>query len=215
MGAQEIDSAVRLKGYIERLAEWALVVAGEPYDHMGAVICDAGLQAGINYQYVVWPRIKRLLAMYPEARTTSEFLDLLNNHGPEKLIEWNGAKKAATIRSLAELLARHGVETTDQLRSWLLEPGNLTHLSTISGIGPKTLDYIQILVGIQTVAVDVHLRNFVRQAGIAVDSYTDARDLISRTADLMGVDWAVLDHSIWAYMSQMKTIDQPPSSSSA
>lgn len=204
MTASEGDPANKLKAYIATLPEWVLAEEEPPYDHMGAVITDAGLQAGINYRRVVYPRVERLLSDYPGARTTSSFLQLLNAHGAAELLSWNGTKKLDTITHLAAFFAQDGVETTEQLRAWLQEPEHLVALAAIKGVGSKTVDYIQILVGIPQVAVDVHLRNFVKQADMSIDSYGDVRELIARTADLMGVDRSVLDHSIWTYMSRAK-----------
>lgn len=203
------SAAHSLMAYIESLPTWTLIVVDSHYEHMGAVICDAGLQAGINYRHVVYPRIQSLLSGHPEIKTTSGFLDLLNVHGADVILTWNGVKKLNTITQLAQFFAERGIETTAQLQAWLLEPQHLTDLETISGVGPKTVDYIQLLVGIPAVAVDVHLRNFVRQAGIDLTTYIEVRDVIASTAELMGVGQATLDHSIWSYMSRPYAVTQP------
>jgi hypothetical protein len=202
MSAYEPDAASILKAYIEKLPGWKLSESEPPYDHMGAVICDAGLQAGINYQRVVYPRIELLLTQYPEARTTSGFLQLLGRHGAADLLSWSGTKKLQLISRLAEYFARCDIETTADLRAWLSEPHHLAELLTIKGIGPKTVNYIQILVGLQAVAVDIHLRLFVKQAGISAKADLQVGEIIGAAADLMKVDRALLDQSIWRYMSQ-------------
>lgn len=60
------DPANKLTAYIATLPDWVLVEEEPPYDHTGAVISDAGLQAGINYRWVVYPRVERVLSDYPE-----------------------------------------------------------------------------------------------------------------------------------------------------
>lgn len=70
------------------------------------------------------------------------------------------------------------------------------------GIGPKTVDYFKILVGISTSAIDRHLFDFLRLAGLAPCGYVDAQSIIHATADLLGVDRARFDHSIWQFMSK-------------
>ncbi len=66
----------------------------------------------------------------------------------------------------------------------------------IKGIGSKTIDYFKILTGIQTYAIDRRLLDFLKQAGIEVSSYDEAKAAINLTADTMGIQRAYLDHSI-------------------
>ncbi|MCC7369452.1 MAG: hypothetical protein IT306_13575 [Chloroflexi bacterium] len=182
-----------------------MVDIGEPYEHMGALICDAGLQPGVNYLNVVWPRIENLMKAHPSAATTSGFLCVAMEHGLGQILSWSGSKKLQTIAVLTELLHRHGVETVSDLRVWLSNPQHLEELAAIVGIGRKTVDYIQLIVGLPAVAVDVHIAKFVEQAGINASEYQDIQDLIVRTAALMGISSAVLDHSIWMYMSSRRS----------
>ena len=102
------------------------------------------------------------------------------------------------------MLLSNGIETEDQLRTWLEEPTNLQRLRQIKGIKEKTAHYLQILVGTQGVAVDRHLFRFVAEAGAPTNSYSEARQLIRDAATLLGVESSALDHSIWRYMSERK-----------
>jgi len=135
-----VDPVELLITYIESLEGFQLQGAHEPYDHMGATLTNAVLQAGISYNYVVLPRVTRLRSR-PDARTTSGFLALLRHHGPEILLDWRGKRKPATLLALAELLTRHGIETESQLRRWLQDRRNDQEIRRVRGIGPKTLDY--------------------------------------------------------------------------
>ncbi len=62
------------------------------------------------------------------------------------------------------------------------------------------MDYLQILAGLDTSAVDRHLALFLKQAGVAADPYTERKTIIDAAAGVLGVDRAVLDYSIWRYM---------------
>ncbi|MNW07169.1 hypothetical protein D3C71_2037230 [compost metagenome] len=77
-------------------------------------------------------------------------------------------------------------------------------LKSISGVGAKTFDYFKILVGLETNAVDRHLENFIQDAGIKVSGYKKHQEIINQAADDMNIRRAVLDHSIWKYMSEKK-----------
>jgi len=57
------------------------------------------------------------------------------------------------------------------------------------------------LTGFQTNAVDRHLLNFLKKAGINVSGYDEAQDVINLAADKMSIARSHFDHSIWTYMS--------------
>ena len=70
-------------------------------------------------------------------------------------------------------------------------------LLSIHFVGPKTADYLKILVGLETAAIDMHLLNFIQRAGLRAKNYEYALQLIHETADLMGISRSSLDYSIW------------------
>ena len=117
-------------------------------------------------------------------KTTSGFLD------------WRGMDRVKRFDDIVGLFWSESIETEDDLRDWLTNERNLVKLAMIKGIGPKTLDYFKILTGIQICAIDRRLLDFLKQAGIEVSSYDEAKEIINLTADIMGVQRAYLDHSI-------------------
>lgn len=197
-----MNSEAVLADYVRSLADFVIVetIDGN-YNHMGATIADAVLQAGISYDAVVRPRVRRILVEHPEARTASQFLRLLEDRGVEAVLAWSAGRKLGTALGLTRFLVQEGVETEDDLRRWLQESANHARLRAIHGIGPKTVDYLHILIGMQAVAVDVHIRRFLARAQLPVRSYGEARDLVCGAADLLGIEQARFDHSIWKYMS--------------
>ena len=74
--------AKQLVEYINSLEDFELLKA-LTYEHMGALLTDAVLQAGINFNTVVRPKVKRLLDTYPESDTTSRFLKTLETEEKE------------------------------------------------------------------------------------------------------------------------------------
>jgi len=123
-------------------------------------------------------------------KTTSGFLD------------WGSTDRVKRFDDIVDLFSSESIGTEDDLRGWVLNERNLLKLAMIKGIGPKTIDYFKILTGIQTCTIDRRLLDFLKQAGIEVSSYDEAKATINLTADTMGVQRAYLDHSIWEYIGK-------------
>jgi hypothetical protein len=172
------------------------------YDHIGATVADAILQANMRYATHVKPRINRILETYPEARTTTTVLGLVEELGAPTFLSWRGKDRAKRFLLVLRLFASEGVETDEELQIWLSIDANLTKLRAIKGIGPKTVDYFKILVGVSTSAIDRHLLNFLGLAGLSPSGYSEAQAIINETADILLVDRARFDHSIWQFMSK-------------
>ncbi len=197
-----MKNAQRLTRYIKSLPDFQIqetIPTG--YDHMGAILVDAALQAGIRYDTVVWPRVEALLNAYPGAKTTTEFQRILMIEGALNLLDWSLDRKINTLIDVTRFFVAEKIETISDLRAWLLQAENIGRLREINGIGPKTADYFKILAGISTSAVDVHLYNFLAQAGVEVKGYDEAQAIIRAAAELLNIDERALDYSIWSYMS--------------
>ena len=123
-------------------------------------------------------------------RTTSGFLD------------WRGMDRVTRFDDIVSLFSSERIETEDDLKQWLMNERNLIKLDMIKGIGPKTLDYFKILTGIQTCAIDRRLLDFLKQAGIDASSYDEAKEIVNLAADIMQVQRAYFDHSIWEYIGK-------------
>lgn len=166
---------------------------------MGAVICDAVLQAGLNYRSTVLPRIVDLQQAWPDAATVSGFRARLDHGDLQVVLRIRNQRKLATISTVAHKLQADGVETTQDLRSWLDIGQNRAALLDIKGVGRKTLDYIGSLVGRPGVAVDRHLKSFIAAAGIPPASYDELRSMFENAADQLGHDRSGLEHAVWLH----------------
>jgi endonuclease III len=192
----------RLANFISSLSDLAIEPQRDGrYGHVGATLADAVLQANNNYDRNVRPRINRILVRYSSCTTLGELKELLRTTPPHKFLQWDGERRAEPFMALVELLDREDVDTEDDLRRWLERDGSKAKLLNVPFVGPKTADYLKILVGLPTAAIDVHLFNFIKLAGLERRNYERALKLIHDTADLMHVDRSTLDYSIWRYMS--------------
>ncbi|MGV8058284.1 MAG: hypothetical protein AB2L12_09725 [Smithellaceae bacterium] len=193
----------KLAQYVRSLPEFVIYTTVDGnYNHIGATVADAILQANMRYATHVKPRVNRILATYPEARTTTAILRLLEGIRATEFLSWRGEDRAERFCRVLRLFASENIETEPELSTWLLDNANLPKLRSIKGIGPKTVDYFKILVGVSTSAIDRHLLNFLALAGLTPCGYNEAQAIVNDTADILSVDRAYFDHSIWQFMSR-------------
>lgn len=183
----------------------AILEPGAGWTHMGALLADACLQPGINYKAVVLPKVRALYAAWPEASTTTAFLRRLAVDDVGLVLGFRG-RKLRVLSDLAVALREEDIETAQDLRLRLQDPSQVAHLRhrllQVHGVGEKTVDYLGILAGVQErVAVDVHLRKFVEDAGITQQGYAQVAAVIRDAALLLHCPAAALDAAIWRYMS--------------
>jgi hypothetical protein len=171
------------------------------YCHMGATLSDTVLQAGLNYRTVVLPRVRQILASYPHAETTTKFWKVLSAVGPDKVLQWSHPEKISRLMSLTRLLCEKHLETEPELATWLWSANAASELRAIKGIGPKTVDYLKLLVGIPIVAVDRHVRSLFQLAGLQMHRYDEIRSVLCMAADVLGLEPQVLDGVVWEYFS--------------
>jgi hypothetical protein len=174
----------------------------DPVNHLGAVLADSILQAGLNYRTVVKVRVDRIKSLFPEAATLSGVLELIGRGGISDFLLWRHPTKLSRFISLAELLQKHRIEDVPLLQKWLLDLAFHDQLLSINGVGFKTIDYLCCLVGLDCVAVDRHIRTFASEAGVEVTDYYGLKTIISYAADLLGISRRDFDAWIWGRVSQ-------------
>jgi hypothetical protein len=197
------DNAEKLVKFIRGLSDFSIVTEIDGnYQHLGATIADAVLQANMRYETHVRPRINRIRRSFPSAATMTGLKSTLAEKTTTKFLEWRGMDRVKRFDDIVGLFSSESIETEDDLRQWLMNERNLIKLARIKGIGPKTLDYFKILTGIETCAIDRRLLDFLSQGGIEVCSYDEAKEVINLAADIMEVRRAYFDHSIWEYIGK-------------
>jgi hypothetical protein len=129
---------------------------------------------------------------------------VLKDVGAAKLLNWNDPEKPNRLLAITQFFINEEVETVSDLATWLSAAANIPRLKKQRGIRDKTADYFKILAGLQAVAVDRHLLNFLEEAGCPARDYTEAQEMIQAAAGQLSVPFAVLDHNIWLRMSRRK-----------
>lgn len=200
-----LSDARKIVTYINSLPKFRFIkYSSNTYNHMGATLTDAGLQAGLNYRNVVYPRIMRLINERPRAKKTSDFLSIINKEGICELIRWSHPEKPRRIYDMALMLSEYGIESECDLTSWLECSASRERLMSIRGVGKKTVDYLYKLAGGCSIVIDRHLINFAFSAGILNKDYSEMKKIYEYVGDLMEIDYSSLDYTIWFYSSESK-----------
>jgi len=166
-------------------------------NHIGALLCDAVLQSGLNYRTVVSPRVLRVVQLFPQAADLPEFSAVLLRYGAHYVLMWKHHEKPRRLLEIVGLLEAESIKTVLELGSWMDNESNRSRLLDVRGVGPKTIDYMAMLAGADGVAIDRHIEAFLSAVGIAHRDYAQARRIVCFSADLLGVRRASLDQAIW------------------
>lgn len=165
--------------------------------HMGAVLADAVLQSGLNYQTVVRPRVMTILKKFPNRDRLSTLVELIEQRETASFLNWDHHQKINRFESLVNFLKNKEVEYVEDLRNRLTSNQFGIELQTINGIGPKTVDYMACLVGIDSIAVDRHVRTFAKRLGVKNGDYQYLQNVFCCAADLLELPRREFDAWIW------------------
>jgi len=170
--------------------------------HLGAVMADSILQAGVNYQTVVFPRVKIILERYPDAVDLEGVNRIIATGLLPSFLRWNHHSKIERFERLAEFFSSQSVNTTCDLSRSISQSDFRAELLSVFGVGRKTIDYMACLVGLDHVAVDRHVRRFVQRANVQLESYESVQSVVGFAADLMGAGHREFDSWIWHFESK-------------
>ena len=192
-----------LLAYMDREGYSVAEVQRGSGQHMGALIAETALQRQRSYASIVVPRVRRLRETWPDATTSTAFLEHIERDDLEAAVDWRPGERHEQMRQTAELLRAEGIETPAQLRE-ALAPGSRrdelrSKLRGIRNVGPKTVDYFDILTGWNdSVAIDSRIKKATANAGIKRTGYDHLSAVIRHAAELRGWRVGDLDALLWA-----------------
>lgn len=166
-------------------------------EHLGAVLADSVLQAGVNYTTVVRPRVMAILRAYPSRLTISSLVVLIQDGKTGAFLSWRHHEKVTRFEMLVLFLKQWGIEDIVDLRASLVSEEFCDAIQTVNGVGPKTVDYMACLVGIDSIAVDRHVRTFAKMVGVDNDDYHFLRKSFCCAADLLSLPRREFDAWLW------------------
>lgn len=172
------------------------------YNHLGAALADAVLQAGLRYDTVVRPRIERILVEYPEATSIDILTEIVSSGKSSQFLNWQHNEKISRFESVVYSMHSLGIVGIEDLRTKLRKDSFCRHLCSIRGVGPKTVDYMACLVGIDAIPIDRHIRSFAQQAGLRSKNYDDLKKIFCFAADLLSMPRRSFDSWIWKRQSE-------------
>lgn len=167
------------------------------YNHLGAILADAVLQAGLNYKSVVQPRVTRILSEFENVNCSSSLMGIVETGRVPEFLNWNHPVKVLRFERLVKEIYSSGIKDSEHLRSFLEDDSFCISLQKINGIGPKTVDYMSCLVGIDSVAVDRHIRSYARRAGVDAEDYHFLKYVFCFSADLLSMSRREFDSWVW------------------
>lgn len=173
------------------------VSSPRPCGHIGAILADSILQAGLNYTSVVRPRVDRIRALYPHAATTEALMSIVSTGQVGEFLVWSHPVKISRFEGLVVAMNSMEVRDARELRTALGDEEFCLALQQINGVGPKTVDYMACLAGIESVAVDRHIRSYAAKAGVEGDEYQFLKRVFCFAADLLSVSRRGFDAWVW------------------
>ncbi|NIG14196.1 hypothetical protein [Pantoea sp. Cy-640] len=173
------------------------------HTHIGVVVADAALQAGLNYTNIVKPRLERIYESFPECYKLSNVYSIIQEGRTSKFLNWNHHVKVERFENLVIFLLSYNIEYVEDLYRALEDIEFKKRLLDIHGVGPKTVDYLACLVGIDSIAVDRHIKNFATQAGLHIESYDLIKNIFCYAADLLNIPRRDFDYLIWTFESSI------------
>jgi len=190
--------------FIENHQEFNIIKSNSCYynTHLGAVLTDIILQAGLNYKTVVLPRVLHIYNNFNEANNLNGLINTINEIGVERFLNWKNAIKLNRFKSVLEYLDDNSIQTTIELVDHLNINTNIECFLSIHGIGNKTIDYLLKLMHVETIAVDRHIISFLNQADVNFTNYHSAKKIVEYAADMLNISRRDIDYSIWNYMSE-------------
>lgn len=168
------------------------------YEHVGALLADAVLQAGLSYRSVVMPRVTRILDKFPEADRVSALVCLVERGSAAHLLDWQHRTKVERFEHLVVFLHRAKIDCTADIRTALKSDAFCADLKSLHGVGPKTIDYMACLVGIESIAVDRHIRKFAARAEVDSTDYDFLKNAFCFAADLLSISRREFDSWVWS-----------------
>ena len=180
------------------------------YDNMACICVDLVLSINRKYYDFVVPRVKHFQDTYQDVRTLKEILNLINHIGTENFASvWNYnhlqrvlllENVVSYLNQLHEKLSKNNYTDNEieVLRKWAKEVSlKDNEFMRIKGIGVATAQYLRILLGVDTVKPDVHIKSSLNEVYNKKFSDAQAIETIEAVSHILKVNVRSVDKFVW------------------
>ncbi|MFI3684948.1 hypothetical protein VBH15_08295 [Vagococcus fluvialis] len=183
------------------------------YDNPCLVILDAVMSRSRVYEKTVVPKIKYFKKNHSDINTLETLIDVINeveseNFAP-KYLDYRFKQLGQVVLDTAIVFYDNKTEANDleSMKQFASSPNFYKDIQNVKGIGIATARYLAILLNIDTVKPDVHILKFISNALERKVKEQEAIDLLTVVAKEMDKPVAIIDNSIWQYMSNPNNTD--------
>jgi hypothetical protein len=111
-----------------------------------------------------------------------------------------------TCKAFLEFKYEKGVmDDLEAMKIWANNAKKGDFIWNIKGIGPAVFQYLQMLLGIDTVKPDVHIMNFLYKVTERKFKEFESIKGFKEIAEYMGIRVADLDYSVWNYQRSLNS----------
>ena len=64
------------------------------------------------------------------------------------------------------------------------------------------MDYLKLLTGVPTIAVDRHVQKLMTMAGVDAKGYDEVKSIVLESAEIIRLDPSALDYCLWRHLSK-------------
>lgn len=200
----------KIKSELEHIT---LVPALEYYDNPCLIILDAVMSRSRVYEKMVVPKIKYFKENFPDINTLEKLIELIERDGSEnfapKYLDYRFKQLGQVLLDTAMVFNDNklGIDDLESMRFFAESPDFYKNIQRVKGIGIATARYLAILLNVDTVKPDVHIMKFISNALGRKVKEQESIDLLTNVAKEIDIPVAIIDNSIWQYMSNPNNTD--------
>lgn len=197
----------------QELAHISLVDELMYYENPCLVILDAVMSRSRVYEKTVIPKINYFKENHSEINTLEKLIMTINEIGVEQFapmyLDYQFKQLGQVILDTARVFLDNKINDNDldSMRLFARSSNFYKEIQKVRGIGIATSRYLAILLNVDTVKPDVHILKFLTNTLDRGVYEHEAIDLLTIVAKEMNIPVALIDNSIWQFMSNPNNID--------
>ncbi|MHA1271451.1 MAG: hypothetical protein ACTSPY_16790 [Candidatus Helarchaeota archaeon] len=182
------------------------------YDNPVIIILDAILTINRNYLVFVRPRILKFINEYGQIRKINDMLELINKFGDEKfsneVLQYNDQSRLNLLKYVFIKFKEYCEEVKidnelEGMRKWAkefkIEKLKDDRIYSIKGIGLSTIQYLRMLLGVNTMMPDRHIKSWVMEV-LKIKTISERRyiKILEKASERLNIPCREIVEYIWA-----------------